>query len=459
MSQLFEQSDKMGGFKEFASSLERYICVDREFVDGSLVLCLCAPFGSGKTSFLEMWKKDLELRGNADSKVPIPVVLNAWESDHTGDPLLHIVSGLSKSLRTFQPNTQQIDKIKEAAIDAAWFGLALANGIVASTTGVDAVAAGIFVKERNANNVIPDLLGIYEARITALQKLKLALRSALEGQGRTAFVFVDELDRCRPNYAVEYLETIKHVFDLREIVFVIAADLDQLQCSVKILFGTSHFDEYLRKFVHRKINLPEMDEERARRLVDYYSSRYLVVDEGPGARKPWVQDYTDIKECLREMIIAFRFTPRQVQEVFRLVGHVIGVAGEKGGHLFWGHPITTVFMSAVSVGRPDIYRKIGREEVEIRELMDLIVENIHHADRREWWIVFLTLACAPSHYFKDYTLILSEWKRVGVLPDGSKSEDVRERFRGYSGAWGQSNSRPAKKIFYMIQSVRSFAAE
>ncbi|MEL0615029.1 P-loop NTPase fold protein, partial [Marinomonas arenicola] len=49
-------------------------------------------------------------------------------------------------------------------------------------------------------------------------------------------MFVDELDRCRPSYAVEMLESIKHIFDIKGIVFVVATDSEQLQHGVKAIY-------------------------------------------------------------------------------------------------------------------------------------------------------------------------------------------------------------------------------
>ena len=62
------------------------------------------------------------------------------------------------------------------------------------------------------------------------------------------FVFIDELDRCRPTYAIELLETVKHLFDIPGLVFVIATNTDQLQHSIKAVYG-AEFDAQ-RAFTH-----------------------------------------------------------------------------------------------------------------------------------------------------------------------------------------------------------------
>ena len=69
--------------------------------------------------------------------------------------------------------------------------------------------------------------------------------------------FVDELDRCRPNYAMEMLERIKHVFNVDGVVFVISTDRQQLVNSVKTLYGEGIDAEgYLRRFFDLSYQLP-----------------------------------------------------------------------------------------------------------------------------------------------------------------------------------------------------------
>jgi len=72
------------------------------------------------------------------------------------------------------------------------------------------------------------------------------------------FIFIDELDRCRPTFAVETLERIKHLFDVPEIVFIIATDTEQLSHSVKAIYGESFEGRvYLRRFFNQEYSLPD----------------------------------------------------------------------------------------------------------------------------------------------------------------------------------------------------------
>jgi hypothetical protein len=71
-------------------------------------------------------------------------------------------------------------------------------------------------------------------------------------------IFIDELDRCRPTYAVKLLEEIKHLFDVPGLVFIFAMNGDQLAHSVTSAYGVG-FDgrAYIRRFIDREYQLAE----------------------------------------------------------------------------------------------------------------------------------------------------------------------------------------------------------
>lgn len=90
-----------------------------------------------------------------------------------------------------------------------------------------------------------------------LSKLATEVSKASGKHKLPVFVFIDELDRCRPTFAIELLETVKHLFDVTEFIFVIATDTEQLEHSIKAIYG-SGFDarNYLSRFFSEKVLLP-----------------------------------------------------------------------------------------------------------------------------------------------------------------------------------------------------------
>jgi len=128
--------DDLIGLKDFADRLEKFIAVEQNYVEGSLVISLSSKYGSGKSSFLQMWKSSIE--SSADDK-PILISLNAWESDYYGDPLFAVVSAL---INCTQDAGESVRKLSNAAKDLGWFATAIAGQVIKKATGIDPVAAG-----------------------------------------------------------------------------------------------------------------------------------------------------------------------------------------------------------------------------------------------------------------------------------------------------------------------------
>ena len=84
-------------------------------------------------------------------------------------------------------------------------------------------------------------------------------------------IFVDELDRCRPTYAVEVLECIKHLFNVEGVIFVLAIDEEQLRNAISAVYGVKvDGEEYLRKFIDWQLKLPNPSA--------YFYAKYLFGD-------------------------------------------------------------------------------------------------------------------------------------------------------------------------------------
>ena len=118
------------GPKGFSERLEKFLEVEKDYVDGSLVVAINGKFGSGKSTLIEMWNNDIAQRRDGGEWSPMPVILNAWESDHCGDPMIAILSGLIEAADKWRkPAETQTGKLKEAAKTVAWFTVAMLNGI------------------------------------------------------------------------------------------------------------------------------------------------------------------------------------------------------------------------------------------------------------------------------------------------------------------------------------------
>ena len=228
-------------------------------IDGSCVLAVDAAWGAGKTTFFRMWAQHLRNKGFT------VVSFNAWETDYAGDPFLSLVSEITEELRECKETfSDKIQDTKEAAKKV----------LVRAIPGLLRIAtAGVLdiqpLLEKEAGQILSSFA---ETKITKYQeaqgsiaefraKLGQMAEAVVESNGqRNLIVMIDELDRCRPSYAVELLEVAKHLFEVDHIVFALAVNRTQLSHSIRALYGRD-FDAggYLRRFLDVDFMLPEPD--------------------------------------------------------------------------------------------------------------------------------------------------------------------------------------------------------
>jgi len=101
-----------------------------------------------------------------------------------------------------------------------------------------------------------------ESLLSAKEKLHKSLNGASD---LPVVIIVDELDRCRPDFAIKFLERIKHFFNVDGICFLIATDYENLPNAVESVYGSNVKGElYLRKFFDYEFNLlPPKPEDHA----------------------------------------------------------------------------------------------------------------------------------------------------------------------------------------------------
>lgn len=430
----------------FSKMLEKYLLVDHDFIEGSLVVSLNATFGSGKSTFLTMWKSDLERRRVSDPTQPLVITLNAWESDYCGDPLLSVISGLIQALEPISERAGAAEALREAAKDVWWFGVGLANSLVKKHTGVDVLAGGDLAEKKKAEREPKktDQILAYEERVRSLTKLKDVLRSAFEFKS-PAFIFVDELDRCRPDYAIQYLETIKHVFDIHGLIFVLAVDYDQLSNSAKALFGAGlNFEEYFRKFAHRSFSLPELSFVAYQNIAHSYAAFFLA-KEGKRASRVNIHQNT---ENITHIIHGFRMTLRQVQEVFRVVGHVLSCEPKDSGNGYTFLGVGAVLLAVLKVIRKDLYNAsrggVGMHD----QIIEALVKALG-AEQARWWCgIYL---CALSAADRPSAQSLEQlYKSLGML-SSDEAYDEKTELAQYINGWGYHHSGRIHQIYNMIE--------
>ncbi len=203
-------------------------------------------WGTGKTFMLKRWQQDLE---NQDFQA---IYFNAWEDDFCDDPLLAIIGQLAEH---FQEGKFKVfvDKVGEAGVTLLKNNL---SGVLNRFTGLTLDTSDSGTPKR-------DLLQEYLDERRTKDKLKehlSELSSSVRHDTNHPLVFIiDELDRCRPTFAIELLERVKHIFDVPDLVFVFGINRDELCKSLASVYGDIDVDVYLRRFFDMEFTLPAVD--------------------------------------------------------------------------------------------------------------------------------------------------------------------------------------------------------
>lgn len=232
-------------------------------VEGPCVLAIDAAWGTGKTTFIRMWSQYLR-----NENFPV-IKFNAWENDFAGDPFValsaELTDGLNKYTDKDKPLAQKIDTTKKAAAEVlrraapgvlrvATAGILDVSPLIEKEIGQ---ALASYAEERLAK--YQETKDSVKAFKKSLKEIACELMKPRDGQpGRPLVVIIDELDRCRPSYAVELLEVAKHFFAVDNIIFVLAVNRSQLAHSIRALYGSAFDAEgYLRRFFDLDFQLPD----------------------------------------------------------------------------------------------------------------------------------------------------------------------------------------------------------
>lgn len=261
----FEQDDLFDR-KPYAKFLEKLILnsgsYHRDDDVQAYTIAIDSPWGTGKSVFLEKFENMLE----ADCPDQIRVVhYNAWQKDFWNN--------------AFEP-------FANAIFSSEWFcnalerqtGAATAEKLLAAGRSfLIAYLKGHFEKEFDAEFVDKGLSYLTDAAGRAVSKyansiskeyveftenldlMQQAMAEVLDQTlpGGKLVIVIDELDRCRPTFAIETLEIVKHIMDVKDVVYIFSLDVRQIGAAIKQVYGAdTDATGYLMRFFSYYSRMP-----------------------------------------------------------------------------------------------------------------------------------------------------------------------------------------------------------
>lgn len=231
-------------------------------IEDSCSIALDGKWGSGKTFFVKQTKMVLDAYNDymkaldpidkakikticskfmkdhsLELQPQVCIYYDAWENDNDDDPILSLVY-------TILNNVDTDFSFKDTSC------LKIAAGIMEVFSGRNWTQ---MIESFKSNNPLKKIQESKEVELLVQE----FLNSLLPERGNRLIIFVDELDRCKPSYAVRLLERIKHYFSNDQITFVFSVNANELQHTIRKYYGNG-FDgtKYLDRFFNLRVTLP-----------------------------------------------------------------------------------------------------------------------------------------------------------------------------------------------------------
>ena len=289
------------------SDLHKFINI-LDCIEDSCSIALDGRWGSGKTFFVKqaklileafnpfisndtdvekiksIWKRYNQKEPDRTYRPQVVVYYDAWQNDNDEDPLLSLVYSILHDISIEYSFKEYNTNI-----------LHLLSGIGELLTGYKTQNIISALKTDNPFSEIKKEGNIHN-------KINEFFEELLPEQGDRLLIFIDELDRCNPCYAVKLLERIKHFSNNDRITFVFSINALELQNTIKQYYG-HNFDayKYLDRFFDLRLTLPTIDEKKYLESINFHNN----------------SDYYNV--FINRIILQYHFSLREIAKYIRLV--------------------------------------------------------------------------------------------------------------------------------------------
>lgn len=236
------------------------------------MVALDGDWGSGKSHFLKLWTGSHaeflaeDKQQDKDQKIAKVIYFDAFERDYLDNPFVSLVAAITKAQEEAAEDKSvaeevlpRLKKFATALLPAvARIGLQAASAGLPEHIGKafgDAARVATEGMGSEAEKAFDAFWQLEERRAAAIEGFREALAKLAADQ--PLILVIDELDRCRPDFALSLLEVVKHFFAVKGVRFVLGIRLAALEESVRHRYGPgTDAALYLQKFLHLRVSLP-----------------------------------------------------------------------------------------------------------------------------------------------------------------------------------------------------------
>jgi hypothetical protein len=274
------------GYQEFGETLGKYF----ENIPSLRVVLLDGDWGTGKSFFAKQWEAYMRQKGGFEL-----VYIDAFANDFQLDPFSLVTSAI---LNIEKDEGSQLQEKATALLKSMAFNL------------MGKLSAEIVEGEQVEDLLFPkqDIVDQFKSCLKELAEKKRLI------------VIIDELDRCRPDFALEMIERVKHIFDVPNVQFLLVSNRKQLAKMVSKSYGLESDDAqtYLDKFFALPpFNLPRGEISSA----EIYARKLLAQQSSLSGYSNEPRTQAQIRRLI-EFLSQYAFTLRDIEKIFAVVSCV-----------------------------------------------------------------------------------------------------------------------------------------
>lgn len=412
-------------------------------VSQPFTISLHSPYGTGKTSFILSWQADLR---NHDYKT---VYFNAWETDFSQDAFFAFMEAVQRELKSQATDANAAKNIVDKVVEATKKGAGIVGekalplilrGLAKKFAGEETIQ-GLLSLVGQSDDSVGELTGALaeeglksqrdaeksriEFRADLSETVKSLFDESMPSEKRKVLVFVDDLDRCRPSYAVQLLEAIKHLFSVDGLLFILAVDEPQLAQAVTSVYGTGiDARGYLARFLDWRYALPKPKLSMiCESLANYYQfSKLTWVNNG--------DDFVSVTTFVSHIAVfaeAYSVSVRELEQMFTLANLCLRAQGES--------PRLSMQILAAAVvlrhaARRDLDAALSNEDAKAKFLDDvnlklIRIEPSNVRQGEHYWLVMLRSWLMNARQMQIMESEVVEY-RIGLSNEGTHNALTRK---------------------------------
>ncbi len=357
-------------------------------------------WGTGKTEFCQ---KLIRLMEQQQLNYQ-PVYIDAFRSDHSGEPLLALLAEIIKACTpedTGEQPSEQRKNITRKVAKAAGFVMktvakaAVGHVLKQNLEDLEEGMSQIINDGQEAKNAAATVAGAattlashsidvtIDATVEALLKEQIEAEKNLEtlkaslkelAADKPIILFIDELDRCRPDYAVDMLEVIKHVFDIENVKVVLVTNTKQLRAAINHRYGAEvDAQKYLDKFLKYSFALPDKvvdryEEGRALVTVEYFKK--LIQGSRMHGELRGLIEKREVLNFISDMVERSNLSLRETERLVRFLEIYHSLSGGLGNFI-WQYLLLRITGVFIFCFYPNLIDNINKNRTDAREFAQL----------------------------------------------------------------------------------------